>query len=577
MESQRKTSEPRVTKDDADKPTALPKSASTAGGARPKSSRPSFVQTGSKSRTSTSRRGGGESNTNGDGKSDRLSIANSFSTKADKSAAFSSLLKRAQRCRGGDSRPPCKPGTPDGSDGNEHADGSGGKVVDKSGHAKSQNKAVAATVDIDDAVKGDVVVTRTQVRRDKTKDDVAEYTILARPSKQGTCSASDTSATAPLAKPDVYEQPQETPGALQDLRCKGKIRHGPSDSLDYPCSNPNPSPAVPCSGLQSENFHFPLTPPYESQSISPFFPIHDSNQELSYPRYDTGLMPEVFAGCPQYHQYPPPPSPAVSPPYLPINVTSPFPPQSRRRFKGSCFVRRHPEGRLYDSHGRWIGNERKPARILSAEGTPCEICIEEELQRNKGNERFTSSCQEPTTHRTRTLQNTERRHSSASWSPSTIPDDDIEDLLPLIDKLAMEYPNSDSSTESPVEPQMPDEDTWFSVLPETTKPEDRFIWSPRRDMHRPKSIWSPIKPKLGSCPQDSLQEALARMKYRSRTYTECFPSRNLEIPVGGRRRAISCELPRPDRKVQDEFQASGDGWSPWNCQLPTADLLDKTA
>ncbi|CAN7937037.1 unnamed protein product [Ixodes hexagonus] len=600
--SERKTSEPQDVKDDVDKAAVPPKSAPTVDGARPKSSRPSFPKTSSKSRTSIPRRGGTGSSSNGDGKFVRDSAVISFSPKADKSGAFSSLLKRAQRRRGGDSvgdRSACKQGASDGGDINERADVSSDKIVDKIGHVKSPNKAVAAaaTVDAEDAAKG-VVVSRSQVRRDRSENDIAEYTILARPSKQETCSAAD--ASTPPATPDVFDEaPQDAAGAFRDPRCKGKIRHGPSGRLDYLYSGGNPSPTVPYSGSQVEDCNVPFSPPYESHPISPAFPIYASSEELSYPRYDTAFMTTPFSFSPQYLPYPPlppPPSPVMSPSYSPINAMPPFPSQgfwterygpgnTRRRSKSSCYVRRPPEGRLYDSHGRWIGPERKPSRGLNTEGTPCEMCSEEELQKNGGNEVFvpSGSGQELTVYnRTRThaggvTQNVVRRHSSASWSPTTIPDDDIEDLLPLIDQLAMEYPNSDSSIESATEPQMPEEDAWFSVLPETTKPDDRFIWSPRRDLHRPKSIWSPLKPRLGSCPQDSLKDALARMKYRSRTYTENFPPRNPESPIDGRRRAISCELPRSDRELQGELQASGEGWSPWSCQLPTADSLNKTA
>ncbi|CAN8033193.1 unnamed protein product [Ixodes persulcatus] len=602
--SDRKTGEPHDAKDDADKATALLKSASAGDGARPRSSRPSIPKTSSKSRTSAPRRGGGGGGSSGgDGKFARASAAaTSFLQKADKSGAFNSLLKRAQRRRGGDNagdRSAGKQVPSDGSDCNERADVSGDKVVEKIGHVKNQSRAVAsavasaaATVDTDDTAE-DVVAPRIQVRRSKTEDDVAEYTILTRPSKQGAYSSADASTTAsPVTHDVVYEHSQEVPGPFRDPRCKGKIRHGPSGRPDYHCSDTCPRPPFSYSGSQPETCPIPFSSPYDTHPISPMFPMHASNEELPYPRYDTAFIPQSFPSSPQYFPYPllpPPPSPAMSPSYPPIVVPpSPSqsfwtdrygPPNSRRRSKSSCYTRRLPEGRLYDSHGRWIGNESKqPGRgVLIAECTPCEICGEEELQKTSVKEGFVSSGsgQELANNRTRTLQNFARRHSSASWSPSTVPEDDIEDLLPLIDQLAIEYPTSDSSTESAAEPQMPEEDAWFSVLPETTRPEDRFIWSPRRDLHRPKSIWSPIKPRLGSCPDDSLKEALARMKYRSRTYTENFSSRNPESPVEGRRRAISCELPRSDREARDEFQPSGVGWSPWSCQLPTADSLNK--
>ncbi|KAL3210940.1 hypothetical protein MRX96_036771 [Rhipicephalus microplus] len=64
-----------------------------------------------------------------------------------------------------------------------------------------------------------------------------------------------------------------------------------------------------------------------------------------------------------------------------------------------------------------------------------------------------------------------RRHS---WSHTSLHEDDIEDLLPLIDKLAVDYANSDSSSAEGAVPEaaahMPgDEGSWFSVLPETTR------------------------------------------------------------------------------------------------------------
>ncbi|KAL3212086.1 hypothetical protein MRX96_008332 [Rhipicephalus microplus] len=150
---------------------------------------------------------------------------------------------------------------------------------------------------------------------------------------------------------------------------------------------------------------------------------------------------------------------------------------------------------------------------------------------------------------------------------------------PLIDKLAVDYANSDSSAEGAVPEaaaHMPDEGSWFSVLPETTGPEDRFIWSPRRDLYRPPSVWSPIKPRLGASPQDRHRESLTRVKYRFRTYTENMVQASMDAIVGGRR-SVSCEFPYLEDAssfAESSGEARCSGWSPWSTQLPTADLLN---
>lgn len=557
------------------------------GGARPKSKQ-GPPKNGAKTRAGNARRAGG------DRKFSRSPTPSGFAPRPDKSGAFDSLLKRAHRRRG-----TCSDQAND-----KTPEKQGASSVDSVTQRSDVKDVVAEDVDRAQIIPASVEdnssgYTRKPIKKEKS-EDVVEYTILARPpSKVAPPAGAGPVKSVQEEDCDVFYESNDKQqfsgivAAAEDHQFNAAIQPGTSGRLDEDHVGPS-AICVPCHELSPEQCDPMFPHPFEgSQHSSTFSPQQAppiwhgyANKNFGFSTHNDIFLPGSMPDALHYLAYPPlpPPNSPGMPPYALANAAPPFPPNgylsdkylaNRRRTKSSSFARRLPERRLYDSHGRWVGQERRQSYDSGVE-SPCgSDCVDHQTKNRDGlgfNAWVGNNATEQR-NRTDSFQNYGRRHSSASWSPSTLPEDDIEDLLPLIDQLAIEYPNSDSSTEGPTEPLIPDEDTWFSVLPSTTNPEDRFVWSSRRDLHRPKSIWSPLKPRLGGYPQDNLKEAFARIRYRARTYTENVSRRSSETMAQGRR-TMSCDFPRFDKEASSDIPAVRGGWSPWSGQLPTADSLN---
>lgn len=560
----------------------------SASGARPKSRQqqqaPQKAVDGRPWTMSNSRR-------NGEGKLPRAATAvtvpnASCHSRESKTGAFDSLLKRANRRRSNASTSP--------------GDKAPSKqaVRDDDGCAR-QEDAVEGTENSSEGADGNSF--REGTARDaplseshESSAPTAEYTILARPDRQTVeaeafrasllrqGSEKDSAPSLP-----VVEVPQ------MDVPCK--------ESKDRPSVQPvasyteATSPYGHFSPPEDSVFVFPPRPNgYQHPVMSPSLPSARAApgcviDELSFLKLAESVQPcfpyhEMMPCPPGFPPLPSPPSPvmaAFGAANLPFHYGGGYFAGrlggNRRRTKS--FPRRLPERRLYDSHGRWVGQD---ARRTYQQDLPLDIADfvlnQDQITCKDGTLTYDSGGRESSREQRGEAAPRRyygRRHYSASWSHPAVADDDIEDLLPLIDKLAVEYSNSDSSAEGSLEAQIPDEGAWFSVLPETTQPEDRFIWSPRRDLHRPKSIWSPLKPRLGCGPEDNLLDPYTRIKYRCRTYTETSMLPRAVGAFAEGRRSVSCELPYFDEDAARGHSATtvGAGWSPWSSQLPTADLL----
>lgn len=546
---------------------AQEKMASSGGGARPRArQQPAPKTVNGKTWTSSAKR-------SGEGKFAKCSVASAAAApspaKNDKSGAFDSLLKRAQRRRSSNSseKAASKQGTRSdvGDDTSRQEDLN--DVSDKSRKPKEPVEKQAAH---EDDVQPDSPYYDSGESKNPAADPV-EYTILARPERQR--AAAEVQVPPPPQGTSCEEEnvslpPRDVQTPSRDLRFKERIRRFPMGSYADTAGAYAPHWLGPS---QERGFYVPdcRRPTFAPVSRSAPGCIADELNCLKLA--EVAVHPGLH--YPEAYPVPPPPSPLVPPPVAP-----PFPGLGyfadrfgvgRRRTRS--FPRRLPERRLYDAHGRWVGQERRSQQDFDEEGWSLS------LQHQPCRDGFCSyvGTREPRS-RFDLPRGYGRRHS---WSHTAVPDDDIEDLLPLIDKLAVDYANSDSSIEgTPEAVHIPDEGSWFSVLPETTRPEDRFIWSPRRDLHRPRSVWSPIKPRLGGSPQDGLRESLTRAKYRFRTYTENAFHGSVDAIVEGRR-SVSCEFPYFDDDASTSSAASSGeahctGWSPWSSQLPTADLLN---
>lgn len=505
-------------------------------------------------------------------------------SRESKSGAFDSLLKRANRRRSNGSTSP------------------GDKAPSKQAVRDNDGCARQEDVEVNDNSKDGAEgnSSREGTARDAPLSDsqessapTAEYTILARPNRQN-------------VEAEAFAASQLRRGSEKESAPSSPVIEVPQ--MDLPCKESMARPNAQPVGSYSEatSPYGPFSPPEDSVFVFPPRPNGYQHPALLSPppsaRAPSGCvidelsflkLAEAIQPCFPYHEmlpYPPcfpplpsPPSPAVMAAFGPANL--PFPHGAgyfvgrvggnRRRTKS--FPRRLPERRLYDSHGRWVGQD---ARRPYQQDLPLDIAdfvlTQDQMACKNGPLTYDSSGRESAREQRGEAppRRYGRRHYSASWSHPAVADDDIEDLLPLIDKLAVEYSNSESSAEGSLEAQIPDEGAWFSVLPENTQPEDRFVWSPRRDLHRPKSIWSPLKPRLGYGPEDNNLDPYTRIRYRCRTYTE---SNTLQKAIGAfaeGRRSVSCELPYyDDDAARGSVTTRGAGWSPWNSQLPTADLL----
>lgn len=557
----------------------------SASGARPKSRQqqaPSKAADGRPWTMSNSRR-------NGEGKFSRASAAVTAPnapchSRESKSGAFDSLLKRASRRR---SNVSTSPG--DKTPSNKQA------VCDDDDCVREEG-VVAVNENSKEGTEGNSA--RTETARDaplsesrESSAPTAEYTILARPDRPNV--EAEAFAASQLRRSSEKENAPSPPAIevpQMDVPCKeSRARPGVQPVGSYTEAT---SPYGPFSPSEDSVFVFPPRPngyqhpvmmsPLPSARSSPGCVI----DELSFLKLAEAAQPcfpyhEMLPYPPGFPPLPPPASPVMAA-FGPANL--PFPHGAgyfvgrlggnRRRTKS--FPRRLPERRLYDSHGRWVGQD---VRREFQQDLPLDIAdfVLNQDQITCKDGALTYDCggrESAREQRGEPRRYYGRRHYSASWSHPAVADDDIEDLLPLIDKLAVEYCSSDSSAEGSLEAQIPDEGAWFSVLPETTQPEDRFIWSPRRDLHRPKSIWSPLKPRLGYGPEDNTLDPYTRIKYRCRTYTE---TNTLQKAIGAfaeGRRSVSCELPYFDEDApRGSVTPLGAGWSPWSSQLPTVDLL----
>lgn len=547
------------------------KVASSGGRARPRA-RPQPVPKSGNGKTWTS-----NAKRNGEGKLSKCSVASAATPSAsrhDKSGAFDSLLKRAQRRRstGNTSeKAVSKHGTR-----SDLAEDDCSRPVELE-RASDESKNPKKYVEKQPACEEDILRDSSCYDSDESKKPVAdpvEYTILARPDRQRAAAVSECQIPS-SAQGASCEEENATPllrdvlAPPKDLRFREKTRRSPVGSYAdaagaYAPYWPGPS--------QERGLYMPecRRPTFAPASRSAPVCIAD---ELNYYKFAEAAVRPVL----HYPEvYPPPPAPLVpppvAPPAFPNDCVADRLCASRRRTRS--FPRRLPERRLYDAHGRWVGHERRSLRDFDEEGwslsvqhQPCR----DGLCSHGGGRELRSNYDVP--------RGYGRRHS---WSHSTVLDDDAEDLLPLIDKLAVDYANSDSSTEGTSETaHIPDEGSWFSVLPETTRPEDRFIWSPRRDLHRPRSVWSPIKPRLGGPAPDGFREPLTMTKYRFRTYTENVYQASVDafVPFVEGRRSVSCDFPCFDDAASSSSAASSGeahcaGWSPWSSQLPTADSLN---
>lgn len=544
-----------------DKPT------SSGGGARPRARQQPAPKIGNgKTWTSNTKR-------NGEGKLAKCSVASAAApspARNDKSGAFDSLLKRAQRRRssGNSSEKAASKQGARGDDGDDTSrQAELDDVNDKSRKPKepAETEAVHEEDDRQDSPRYDSGESK------RPAADAVEYTILARPERQR--AAAEVQIPPPpqgtICEEENVPLPlRDTQTPSREFRFKERIRRFPvgtyADAAGvYTPHLPGPS--------QERGFFMPdcRRPTFAPASRSAPGCIADELNCLKLA--EAPVHPGLH--YPEAYPVPPPPSPLVPP-----SVAPPFPGLgyfadrlgvSRRRTRS--YPRRLPERRLYDAHGRWIGQERRSLQDFDEEGW--SLSLQHQPCRDGfcsyiGGRELRSPFDLP--------RGYGRRHS---WSHSSVPDDDIEDLLPLIDKFAVDYANSDSSIEgTPEAVHIPDEGSWFSVLPETTRPEDRFIWSPRRDLHRPRSVWSPIKPRLGGSSQDCLRDSLTRPKYRFRTYTENAFQGSVDAIVEARR-SMSCDFPYFEDNVSTSSAASSGethctGWSPWSSQLPTADLLN---
>lgn len=549
---------------------AKDKMASGRGGARPRARQQPKTGNG-KTWTSSAQRGG-------EGKFAKCSIASSASpvpSRSDKTGAFDSLLKRAQRRRSSGNTSEKAVGKHD-TRGDVADDDCGRPVeLDDATDDTKKPKHIEPPPSREDIPHDSTSYDDGESK--KLAADPVEYTILARPERQ-------RAAASEVAEGQFTSPPQGTTCEEENFSLSARDIQTPSRDLRFRERTRRSSEASYADAAGA------FVPPWPSPSPERCFYPTDCRRPTFAPasrsapgciadelnclkNTEVGVRPGLHYS--EVYRHPLPPPPSVPPPVVP----PPFPGfgyfadrVGRRRTRS--FPRRLPERRLYDAHGRWIGQERRSlqdfdeeAWSLSLQHQPCRegFCT----YAGSGRELQRSSCDVPP-------RGYSRRHT---WSHTSLHEDDIEDLLPLIDKLAVDYANSDSSAEGAVPEaaaHMPDEGSWFSVLPETTGPEDRFIWSPRRDLYRPPSVWSPIKPRLGASPQDRHRESLTRVKYRFRTYTENMVQASMDAIVGGRR-SVSCEFPYLEDAssfAESSGEARCPGWSPWSTQLPTADLLN---
>lgn len=564
----------RTTASSADCSTATEKvvkdkMVSGGGGARPRARQPPKTGNG-KTWTSSAKRGG-------EGKFAKCSVASAASPgppRSDKSGAFDSLLKRAQRRRSSGNTSEKAVGK-HGTRGDVADDIDCGRPVDL-GDTSDDSKKPKEHVEQQSA-REDIPHDSTcydSVENKKPAADPVEYTILPRPERQRAAAAESQlispSQGTSCEEENVLLAPRDAHTPSRDLRFRERTRRCPVASYADASGAFVPQWPSPEKGFYPADCRRPTFAPASRSAPGCIADELNCLKLAEVAVHPSMHYPEV------YHPLPPPPlvpPPVVPPPFQGFGYFADR--VSRRRTRS--FPRRLPERRLYDAHGRWVGQERRSLQDFDEEGwslslqhQPCRdgFCS----YAGGGRELQRSPCDV-------LPRGYNRRHS---WShPSVLHDDDIEDLLPLIDKLAVDYANSDSSSAEGAAPEaaahIPDEGSWFSVLPETTRPEDRFIWSPRRDLHRPRSVWSPIKPRLGGSQQDGLRDSLTRAKYRFRTYTENVFQASVDAIVEGRR-SVSCELPYLDDDASS-FAANGgethcSGWSPWSSQLPTADLLN---
>lgn len=482
------------------------------------------------------------------------------SARSEKSGAFDSLLKRAHRRRssGNSEKTTSKQGARDDDCSRQQGDLSGK-------HRKPEDCAEFSREDA-----GHDVLCWNGEESGTPAAEPVEYTILPRPERQHSEKQAHPSSPGTNREDSVSLR-------SKDLQHQERTRRSPGV---HPTGHYTEAMAAPyCPSSPRECGFFPPQDGRHEPMPSP--PLHtapgcnaDDQSYLRLGEFVHNGLPyqEILAYSPR------PPLPPMETSLAPVGVAPPLPcpgyfadtvGSSRRRTRS--FPRRLPERRLYDSHGRWTGQDCRPLQTFTFdEGGWLLNHDQQPLYRDGCFPYFGGKVAREPRPFADFGRGCNRRHS---WSYSSAPDDDIEDLLPLIDKFGINYENSDSSAESSPEAQIPDEGSWFSVLPETARPEDRFIWSPRRDLHRPQSVWSPIKPRLGGSPQDNFREQLTRIKYRARTYTGNVLQGSMDAFVEGRR-SVSCELPYFGGDCAGGCKADDSGWSPWSCQLLTADLLN---
>ncbi|KAL1432849.1 hypothetical protein MTO96_013048 [Rhipicephalus appendiculatus] len=358
----------RTTTSSADCSTATEKvvkdkMVSGGGGARPRARQQPKTGNG-KTWTSSAKRGG-------EGKFAKCSVASAASPvapRSDKSGAFDSLLKRAQRRR---------------SSGNTSE-----KAVSKHGtrgDVADDDCGRPAELDdaTDDSKKPKEHVEPQRAREDTQHDstcydngeskkpaaDPVEYTILARPERQRAAAAEGHFTSPPQGtsceEENVSLPPRDVQTPSRDLRFRERTRRctvasyadaagafvpqwpGPSPERGfYPadCRRPTFAPA-------SRSAPGCIADELSCLKITEVA-VHPG---LHYP----GSVPP--AHCRRRPWFRPP----VAPPHFPgfgyfaDRV-------SRRRTRS--FPRRLPERRLYDAHGRWVGQERRSLQDFDEEG-----------------------------------------------------------------------------------------------------------------------------------------------------------------------------------------------------------------
>lgn len=528
----------------------------SSSGARPKTA-------GARNWTSTHKR-------NGEGKFGRFTAAvPANSARSERSGAFDSLLKRAHRRRSSGNTPGSEKTTNKQDARDDDCSRQPGDSNDPSGKCRKQERCAENECGREDA--GHDVCWNDEDSATPAAEPV-EYTILPRPERQH---VSEKQAH-PSSSPGTKREDSLCPPRSQDLRHQERTRRNPSVHPAGPCGETTATYG-PCSPSSPQEF-FP--PPEGCHAPRPSPPVRTAPSCSADDKGCSSLGEFAHPGLLRREALPYSPCPSLplmEASLAPVGVAPPFPcagyfadNSSRRRTRS--YPRRIPERRLYDSHGRWTGQDRRPVQDFTFDEAGWLLNHDQQPLYRDGCFPYFGGRQvarEP-----RPFADFGRGYSRRhSWSYSSVPDDDIEDLLPLIDKFGIEHESA--SAESSPEAQIPDEGSWFSVLPETARPEDRFIWSPRRDLHRPQSVWSPIKPRLGGSQQDNFREQLTRAKYRTRTYTGNVLQGSTDAFVEGRR-CLSCELPYfgGDDCATGSFKTDDAGWSPWSYQLLTADLLN---